>query len=52
MNIRLNIGTQVTLSLVRPPIGHERQVVVNDHVHLQDIDTSGNDVRRNQDLHR
>ena len=31
-------------------LGHERQVVVDDHVHLEDVDAACDDVRRDQHL--
>lgn len=47
MDIRLNIGSLVS---TLDTLIHQWQIVVNDHVHLEDIDSSCNDVRGDQDL--
>lgn len=41
MQVRLGVGSA---------LGVERQVVVDDHVDLRDVDAAGDDVRRDQDL--
>lgn len=47
MQVRLHVRLLIRalLALVK-----ERKVVVHHHVHLEDVDTASDDVRRDQDL--
>ena len=47
MNIRLNIWPLIRKLI---PLIHQRQVVVYDHVNLHDIDTTRNDIGRDENL--
>ena len=53
VDVRFNIRNEIH-PIVNPrlllPLAHHRQVVVHHHVHLRDIDTTGNDVRGDQHL--
>ena len=50
MNVRLNVGAGVALVPKAVALVHERQVVVDDHVDLKDVDATRDDVRGDEDL--
>lgn len=49
MDVSLNIRPRVTTE-ISPPIIHKRQIVVNDHIDLEDIDASCNDIGGDEDF--
>ena len=50
MDVRLDVRLEVVLVLPVAVLVEQRQVVVHDEVHLQDVDPARDDVRRDQHL--
>lgn len=48
MNVRLHIRRHIMRARSRPPVAHQRQIIVHHHINLRDINTTSDDVRRDE----